>query len=82
MPHSMGKGSRALAIHLPPNRLLWTVSAGAEKNVKTVLTKDDKEKLLNTLRELGLLPPLQGQIIINITPQTGISAIDYKISLR
>ena len=50
--------------------------------MKTVLTKDDKEKLLNTLRDLGLLPPLQGQIIINITPQTGISAIDYKISLR
>lgn len=50
--------------------------------MKTTLTKDDKDKLLTALKEIGLLPPMQGQIIINVTPQAGISAIDYKFSLR
>ncbi len=49
--------------------------------MKITLTKDDRSKVLNTLMEVGLLPPFQGQIIINITPQMGISTIDYKIDL-
>ena len=49
--------------------------------MKITLTKDDRSKVLNTLMEVGLLPPFQGQIVINITSQACISTIDYKIDL-
>lgn len=50
--------------------------------LKSALTKEEKDKLAGLLKELGLLPPVQGQIIINISPQSGISSVDYKISIR
>lgn len=63
------------------NTINLTVSAVEGGHVKITLTKDDRFKVLQTLMEVGLLPPLQGQIIINITPQAGISTIDYKVDL-
>jgi hypothetical protein len=50
--------------------------------MKTTLTKEDREKLLAALREIGLVLPAQGQIIINMSPQGAISAVECRISIR
>ena len=50
--------------------------------MKTTLTKEDREKLLAALCEIGIVLPAQGQIIINMSPQGTISAVECRISIR
>ena len=57
------------------------VNAG-EAQLKSTLTKEDKDKLIGFLKEMGLMPPAQGQIIINMSPQGTISAVECRISIR
>ena len=48
----------------------------------TPLNREDKDKLERLLRELGLLPPVAGQVLLNIDSQCKVANVEAKLAFR
>lgn len=49
---------------------------------KTEITREDKRKLEDALNLLGMMPPAQGTVVLNISPDKTISSVEYKMIFR